>query len=329
MPIPQPENNAIVQFAGRNYPRYALQHGIHCVPVDEEEEQRYDEVNDVLQKLFGDGIDGVVLPPAMRDEERLEEGAEVLECGYGKAAWIDKLLTHRPDADVTGIDIFTGQGNSDEDDDDDDEEEDAGIESFIRRRWNLNASFREDTSHDHLKPETFDLINSRLLSDGINADRWPSYVRELYVLLKPDGWLQMVEGQALFQSDSGRDAPFLSRWWEWYREKMIQMRKNPRIASQLGTLMTNAGFKDVHYHVARLPLGNWDPAKAQLGNQMRDVVDQMLIDVSLYPFLAVGKMPREQYDNLIAGARAELRRPELRLYLNMHVAYGRKSRRGR
>lgn len=79
---------------------------------------------------------------------------------------------------------------------------------------------------------------------------------------------------------------------------------------------------------------------------MRDVVDQMLIDVSLYPFLAVGKMPREQYDNLIAGARAELRRPELRLYFNMcvhmfflrceklltlrrHVAYGRKSRRGR
>ena len=81
-------------------------------------------------------------------------------------------------------------------------------------------------------------------------------------------------------------------------------------------------------------------------NQMRDVVDQMLIDVSLYPFLAVGRMPREQYDSLIAGARAELRRPELRLYFNMyvrqsflrvrepltlhrHVAYGRKSRRAR
>ncbi|KAF2217583.1 hypothetical protein CERZMDRAFT_108274 [Cercospora zeae-maydis SCOH1-5] len=265
MSFPQPENNAVVQFAGRNYPRYALQHGIHCVPVDE-------------------------------------------------------LLTYRPTAVIVGIDIFTGQGHSDEDEDEDEGEDvDPGIEAFIRRRWNLNVRFREDTSSDPLRPETFDLINSRLLSDGIDADRWQSYVRELYALLKPNGWLQMVEIQALFQSDSGRDAPFLSRWWEWYSGKMIQMRKNPRIASQLGTLMTNAGFTDVHYHVSRLPLGSWDPANAQLGMQMRDVVDQMLVDVSLYPFLGLGRMPRAQYDNLIAGARAELRRPELRLYVNVYV----------
>ncbi|KAM3420168.1 hypothetical protein BST61_g3463 [Cercospora zeina] len=327
MSPPQPENNAVVQFAGRNYPRYALQHGIHCVPVDEEEEQRFDEVNDVLQKLFGDGIEGVVLPPAMQDEDSLED-ADVLDCGYGKAAWVDKLLTYRPTAVIVGIDIFTGQGNSDEDEDEDEDggqDVDPGIEAFIRRRWNLNVRFREDTSSDPLRPETFDLINSRLLSDGIDADRWQSYVWDLYALLKPDGWLQMVEVHALFQSDSGRDAPFLSRWWEWYSDKMIQMRKNPRIASQLGTLMTNAGFTDLHCRVLRLPLGSWDPANAQIGMQMRDVIDQTLVDVSLYPFLALGRMPRAQYDHLIAGARAELRRPELKL----HVAYGRKARRSR
>lgn len=35
MSIRPPENNAIVQYAGRNYPRYGIQHNIHCVPVDE------------------------------------------------------------------------------------------------------------------------------------------------------------------------------------------------------------------------------------------------------------------------------------------------------
>ncbi|KAI5366338.1 Putative S-adenosyl-L-methionine-dependent methyltransferase [Septoria linicola] len=330
MPVPQPENNAVVQYAGRNYPRYALQHQIHCVPVDEEEEQRYDEVNEILQELLGGELRGVVIPPSLHDEDSLEE-ADVLECGYGKAAWVDKFLAFRPDSLVVGVDIFTGQGTSDEDEEEDDEEDDdAGIiESFIRKRWNLNAPLRQDTSSDRLRPETFDLINSRMLSDGINANRWESYVRELAALLKPNGWLQMVEFHAIFQSDSGREAPFLSRWWDWYSQKMIQMGKNPRVASQLRPMMVSAGLTDVNYYVLRLPIGNWDIEKIQLGMQTRDVVEQMIRDVSLYPFLALGQMPREQYDNLIQGARLELRRPELKLYLNVHVAYGRKSRRRR
>ena len=224
----------------------------------QEEEQRFDEVNEMLQKLLGGGFDGVVLPPALQEEDRLDDEAEVLDCGYGKAAWIDKLLGFRPEAVVTGIDVFTGQGNSDDDEDGDEEDDEDGIESFIRKRWNLNIPFRQDTSSDRLRPETFDLINSRMLADGINANRWESYVRELYALLKPNGWLQMVEFHAIFQSDSGRDAPFLSRWWDWYSQKMLQMGKNPRIGAQLRPLMTNAGFTDVHYHVSRLPIGNWD-----------------------------------------------------------------------
>lgn len=227
----------------------------------QEEEQRFDEVNEILQKLLGGGLDGVVLPPALQEEERLEEG-EVLDCGYGKAAWIDKLLGFRPEAEVIGIDVFTGQGNSDDGEDEDEEDEedaDGGIDTFIKKRWNLNIPFRQDTSSDRLRPETFDLINSRMLADGINANRWETYIRELYVLLKPNGWLQMVEFHAIFQSDSGRDAPFLSRWWDWYSQKMLQMGKNPRIGSQLKPLMVNAGFADVQYHVSRLPIGNWDP----------------------------------------------------------------------
>lgn len=200
----------------------------------------------------------MVLPPALQEEERLDE-ADVLDCGYGKAAWVDKLLGFRPEAVVTGIDVFTGQGNSDDDEDEDEQDNEYGIESFIRKRWNLNIPFRQDTSSDRLRPETFDLINSRMLADGINANRWETYVRELCALLKPNGWLQMVELHAIFQSDSGRDAPFLSRWWDWYSQKLLQMGKNPRIASQLKALMISAGFTDVQYYVSRLPIGNWDP----------------------------------------------------------------------
>ena len=43
----------------------------------------------------------------------------------------------------------------------------------------------------------------------------------------------------------------------------------------------------------------------------------MIRDVSLYPFLALGQMPREQYEDLLEGARRELHQPGLKLYLNV------------
>jgi hypothetical protein len=157
------------------------------------------------------------------------------------------------------VDIFTGQGD-DEDEENDDEGE-TGIELFVKKRWNLNASFREDKSEDALKPETFDFINSRMLADGIDRDRWPTYVKELHALLRPDGWLQMIETHPLFQSDSGREAPALQRWFEWYIEAMNRMNKDARVGARLRELMIDAGFRDVRYSVVKMPIGMWDRGK--------------------------------------------------------------------
>lgn len=186
------------------------------------QERRYDEVNDVLRQLLG----RTVLPSGFRLES--VEAPEVLECGYGKGAWIDDLLKendlldievrlclpcdapstrHDSAADihhtqVIGIDIFTGKGNngdgeSESPEDSDSEEE--GIEEYIKTRFNMNAPFREERT-GCLRPEKFHLINSRLLIDGIDAARWPSYVKDLKAVLCPSGWLQMVEFHPLVQS---------------------------------------------------------------------------------------------------------------------------------
>lgn len=172
---------------------------------------------------------------------------------------------------MTGVDIFTGghgneNGGDEEEEEeeeqannDDEDQEESAIELYIRKRWNLNAPFREDTSEDRLRPETFQFINSRMLMDGIDAARWPVLVRELHALLKPGGWLQMVEFHAIFQSDCGREAPFLQRWWEYYQTAMTQMGREPRIAPRLRQFMVDAGFRDLQSYVTRLPVGGWDP----------------------------------------------------------------------
>lgn len=166
---------------------------------------------------------------------------------------------------MTGVDIFLGRRPDDDNDDDDDNSNgNNGVEAvqeFVKKRWNLNARFRDDSSEDRLRPETFDLINSRLLAEGINADRWQSYVRELKQMLKPGGWLQMVELQLLFQDSTGQlgDDSNLTRWWQWYSYTLGRMGKNPRIGRELSQHLTDAGFENVRNHILDLPIGDWKP----------------------------------------------------------------------
>ena len=150
-----------------------------------------------------------------------------------------------------------------------------------------------------MKPETFDLVNSRLLAEGINADRWPSYIKELRQVLKRGGWLQMVEVQLHFQSSTGRlsDNSNLTRWWQWYTHGMQLMNKNARIARDLGGLLTAEGFENVRSLSLDLPIGGWNtsmrwpkcvprnihlltfaPDQASLGRDNLENVDQMCID---------------------------------------------------
>lgn len=58
------------------------------------QEREYDEVNDVLRQLLG----RTILPSEMRLDS--VEDPEVLECGYGKGAWIDDLLKENDQLEI-------------------------------------------------------------------------------------------------------------------------------------------------------------------------------------------------------------------------------------
>lgn len=52
-------------------------------------------------------------------------------------------------------------------------------------------------------PNHFDLVHSRLMAGGINADRWATYMADILRVLRPGGWCQMVEIYYNAQSDNG------------------------------------------------------------------------------------------------------------------------------
>lgn len=207
-----------------------------------------------------------MIPPVDFPPDGVDEPA-VLDCGFGKGAWIDDLLSEYEDAVVTGVDTFLGRGSEQDDEDDDADNEDDDdddvdeVQEFERKQWNLNAPFRDDRSETRLQPGSFHLINSRFLVAGINGDRWPTYIADLKRLLKPGGWLQMVEQYALVRSENGQAVPYLQRWWQMFSAALAQMNKNAHVGRSLRTHMNNQGFESVHERAERLPIGNWDASQ--------------------------------------------------------------------
>ena len=144
-----------------------------------------------------------------------------------------------------GIDIFDRQT--------------AGLQQFHKLTWNLNASLR-DAPNEYIQPDMFDLINSRFLTDGINKDRWQSLVKDYKQLLKPGGWLQMIEIRWEFHSSSDQALPSLTVWSKAYMEALSLMQKDPDITeSRLERFARWAGFEQVHKNTRRVLVGNWRP----------------------------------------------------------------------
>ncbi len=177
---------------------------------------------------------------------------------------------------MTGVDVYFGRAvdendeddDNDEDDEEGDDDDDSPVQEYVKKRWNLNAPFRDDRSSEPLRPESFDLINSRQLAEGINASRWSSYIRELKYMLKHGGWLQMVELEPMIQSSAGllNESSYLTQWWQRYSSTMGRMGKNPRIGRELRQLLQAEGFAHLHGGTIDLPIGSWRSGVSQVSS---------------------------------------------------------------
>lgn len=128
---------------------------------------------------------------------------------------------------------------------------------FTTLQWDLNDSFRR-APFEETRPETFDLINSRFLVDGIDEQRWTPLIKEYKALLREKGWLQMVELEWTFHSDSNQDLPHLTRWSNAYSLALRRTQKDPGIAGRLERIMRlEAAFEQVEVEVRNIRLGGW------------------------------------------------------------------------
>ncbi|KAB5540467.1 S-adenosyl-L-methionine-dependent methyltransferase, partial [Coniochaeta sp. 2T2.1] len=307
----------LITYHGRDFQRYALENGTYHAPVDEAKRNRI--VHEVFNRLF----DNRLIFPAMPTPTR------ILDCGFGTASWAIDVAEQFPSCevrllcnengisgseqaqssgDVTGIDIYPNMAP---------EDLPANLDIQVD---DLNSPFTFHSNH-------FDLVNSRLMSGGINADRWPTYVADIFRVLRRGGWCQMVEIYYNAQSDNGTltDNHALRVWSATYLQSMLPY-KNPRAAMQLENLMRQAGFVEVEGRLLTLPLSGWsnDPRNREVGVLNRDNVHRLLSSLAVYPFTEGAGMTAPDVQLLAAQARLEADNVSYKAYFPVYVCIGRK-----
>ncbi|PVI06256.1 S-adenosyl-L-methionine-dependent methyltransferase [Periconia macrospinosa] len=296
------EEDLKVYIHERFFQKYSVDRRIYCVPVDEDEENRLETQHDILLRFFEDKL---FLAP-------IEYPEKVLECGYGRGHWVVQVAEEYEDCEVLGIDIFT-------------ENLPEQPENLELSGYNLNDRLNDAGLFER---NAYDLIHSRFVGQGIKSRRWESYVLDMRRLLKPGGWLEMMEYYPNIQSDSGllSDRSALTQWWNNYVDAMERCNRSPRIGQRLKSLMMEAGLRNVYGTRVSVPIGEWpsDATRASIGRDMIGMVGALLTSLAIWPFTEKLGWTVEQVKALTDAAQRELRDPRLKLYMPVYYAYGRR-----
>ncbi|KAJ4865241.1 methyltransferase domain-containing protein [Trichoderma breve] len=287
-----------VNHYGRIFQQHALASKTYFAPIDEEEIARLGEMHSMLGTVFDNRL---IFPPVSKP-------GKILECGFGAADWAVDVAEHYPDAEVVGLDISPHM-----------------IPEVLPDNLDLQV---DDLNGEFTFPSNyFDVVHSQMMAGGIHATRWPSYLRDMYRVLQPGGWCQLVEIYFNAQSDNGTLSAdhALSRWSSGYLDAM-HPQKDPRAALRLKEWMRSAGFTDIESRLLTLPMCPWptDPRDKQIGALNVSNVSQLLYSTGLYPFTQMRGMPAEDFQLLVAQARNEANNPSYRAYFPLYVFIGRK-----
>ncbi|KAH6635503.1 S-adenosyl-L-methionine-dependent methyltransferase [Chaetomium sp. MPI-SDFR-AT-0129] len=233
----------LVVHGNREFQRYALDNNIYFAPVDDDEIEYMQYLHGILNMMFENRA---IFPPIPRPRR-------ILECGSGSGAWAMEVAEQHPECEVIGIDIYPYPVPED-------------IPS------NLDLQIDDLNSPSTFPSNYFDLVNSRLMAGGIHANRWMNYLRDIWRVLRPGGWCQMVEIHFNAQSDNGTltDNHALQVWSQNYLQS-VQPAKEPRAAPRLRNWMTQAGFVDVEPRMLILPLSGWSTGagpRVNMGNNL-------------------------------------------------------------
>ncbi|KAJ2898899.1 UMTA methyltransferase [Zalerion maritima] len=286
-----------VVYHNREYQLYALVNNIYFEPVDEDEVWRLQMLDRVFNLVFDNRL---IFPPIHRLRR-------ILECGYGAGGWAIATAQAHPTCEVSNLSRFRWCTV-------------LPLPRMGESSWGMNnVNKAPKVELFAFSSNYFDLVHSQMVAGGVNSGRWSEYLRDIYRVIRPGGWCQMVELYHNAQSDNGTLTPqhALSRWSHLYLEAAA-LYKDPRAANHMGRRMRQAGFQDIEITTITLPMCAWptvvDPSQHNIGLANTENIGPMLSSLATYPFTELLGMSITDVQLLVAQAKAEAANPGLKPY---------------
>ncbi|KAI9315766.1 S-adenosyl-L-methionine-dependent methyltransferase [Dichotomocladium elegans] len=244
-PIPTPSQSETLQSLhiyslGRRYHNRADVPSV--LPDDDEEHERIHRQHWTLKYAFGNNY----LSPI---KNQLEQGITVLDSGCGPATWVLEMANEYPNSRFHGTDVS------------------SGFPDMIKPK---NCTFHV---HNILEPlpfpeQSFDFVHQRLLILGLLASDWERTLDSLIRVLKPGGWIEVVEvGFADYQNAG----PMCDTVIDASRILFSERNMDINIGKKLGKMLGKAGMINVHTVPVPVPLNHGGKVGQLTWEDYRDI----------------------------------------------------------
>ncbi|KAI9727414.1 MAG: hypothetical protein M1834_008420 [Cirrosporium novae-zelandiae] len=287
---------------GRRY--HSFREGVYQFPNDEREQDRLDMVHHMFRLAMNDKLHFAPLPP---------DPARILDVGTGTGIWAMEMDWKRPQPNSapmvnSSFPACRKSGNNAD-------------------RVPPNVIFEvDDCESEWPNREPFDFIHSRYMAGSISD--WPRYMRQAYEQTKEGGWVEFQDFDLNNYSEDnsiGADNQVM----ELYRLLIEACDKAGRgccPGRDLKKWVEEAGFKNVHHEVIRLPVGPWakDMRLRQVGAfnllQLLDGLEAFAIG----PFTRMLDWSPERVQTFLVGVREDAKLKSVHMMHELHVVYGQK-----
>ncbi|KAI9287463.1 S-adenosyl-L-methionine-dependent methyltransferase [Umbelopsis sp. AD052] len=163
----------------------------------------------------------------------LEKGVVVLDVGCGPGTWTMEMSTLFPRSTFIGIDIH---------------------ENYPKQVKPKNCHFRKCNAVGDQLPfpdNSIGFVFQRDLNWGLQASDWTRLIKEYHRVLKPGGWIELVEPDIETQQSSVKERALY--------DKIIHVlscrSQDPFVSRRLSSILATSGFRRVESRFQSLPLG--------------------------------------------------------------------------
>lgn len=137
----------------------------------------------------------------------------------------------------------------------------------------------------------FDFIQMRTLVSALRTHEWPLAIKEIMRILKPGGWVQLIEPDGKLWRLDGESKAFYN--------DLLAIASNigidPSVAKRISEMMTSQGFEKVDSPRTSIPIGPW---RGQLGKMMADDMTEGFIGAAQL-FAPALEVTTDEYERLV------------------------------